>query len=112
MQHITYADKSVLIGDEVAETLMEYAALIAREGSADTVKVCAIGSDGDEVVAIFLLGSGTNLMSETTHSSLAEPDNSDALMYMRERMMRLSNPPQIRPDNETMPVNYEDLHLE
>jgi hypothetical protein len=83
MQHITMSDKSLLVGDSVAELLLEYAALIAKVGSGDTVKVRAFGDDGDEVTASFLLNSGTVLMSETTASPLPEPENSEAEMYLR-----------------------------
>lgn len=86
MQHLTNADKSLLVGDVVADLLLEYSAMLAKTGSGDTIKLRAVSSDGDEVVANFLLNSGTVLMSETTHSALPEPNNEDAEAYLRERL--------------------------
>ena len=111
MKHITFADKSLLVGDQAADLLLEYAALLAGAGSADTVKLRAIGPDGSETEATFLLDAGAPLMAETTTSNLPEVDNSEAIAYLQEKMMLLSSPPPVRPQDETMPDNYEDLNL-
>jgi hypothetical protein len=109
MKHITFADKSLLIGDEVADTLLEYAALLTREASGDTVQVAAISSDGDEVTASFLLGPGVSMMAETTHNSLPEPDNTAAVEYMKEAMMRvLVHPNAVAGDVDALP-GYDDF---
>jgi hypothetical protein len=88
MKHITFGDKSLLIGDEIADLLLEYAALLTRESSGDTVEVAAISSDGDEVTASFLLGPGVTMMAETTHNTLPEPENTAAIEYVTEAMRR------------------------
>ncbi|BDI22626.1 hypothetical protein L3i23_14020 [Herbiconiux sp. L3-i23] len=80
------ADKSLLIGDEAADTLMEYAALIARSGTGDTVTLQAIGFDGSEVAVTFLLNSGTVLLVESSESSLPAPDNGEQVARMLERL--------------------------
>lgn len=86
MMHLTADDKSLLVGDVAAETLLRYAALLGRTGSADTVHLHAIGPDGSEVVVVLLLNSGTSLIAETTDSSLPDPQNDDAVAYMTERL--------------------------
>jgi len=91
MKHITFSDKSLMSGDEVVDLLLEYAAALARTSDADTVDISAISSDGDEVIATFLLDAGAPLMAETTNSTLPEPDNAEAIAYMRERMQRLTH---------------------
>jgi hypothetical protein len=111
MKHITYADKSLLVGDDAADTITEYAAALARHGSADTVTLAAYGADGADVEGTFVLGQGTVLMAETTNSSIPEPDNADAVMQMREKIMRLTSPNPAQPDDETMPTHYDDLGL-
>ncbi|MCU1481837.1 MAG: hypothetical protein JWQ19_2623 [Subtercola sp.] len=103
MKHITFGDKSLLVGDEVADTLLDYAALLTREASGDTVQVAAISSDGDAVTASFLLGSGVSMMAETTHSDLPEPENAEIVKYMKEAMMRAL----VRPT--VMPADIDDL---
>ena len=39
MKHLTFADKSLLIGDDAADALLEYAAILAGQAKADNVTV-------------------------------------------------------------------------
>jgi hypothetical protein len=100
MKFLTYADRSVLIGNEAADTLIEYSARLAEHGHADSVALNAIGTDGDDIVASFVLGSGTNLMAESTSSKLPEPDNADGLGYMKEKLEEMSSTHTVKPDAE------------
>jgi hypothetical protein len=101
MKHITFGDKSLLVGDAVADALLEYAAALTNESHGDTVEVAAIGSDGDEVTATFLLGPGVTMMAETAHSNLPEPDNTAAIEYMeRARMRPLASPSVVSADSQ------------
>ena len=97
MKHVTTADKSLLIGDEAAVLLVEYAALLGQRQSADDVRLRAYGDDGDPVEVIFLLNSGTTLMVESSGSTVPEPDNTAALEYMRSRIQFLTSPPEVQP---------------
>jgi hypothetical protein len=89
MMHVTFGTKSLLIGDRAAETLLEYAALIAQLGGGDTVDLRAVNADGNSVTASFLLDSGTPLMAETTTSDLPEPDNDEAVAYMTHEIAQI-----------------------
>jgi hypothetical protein len=89
VKHVTYADKSLLMGDEVADLLVEYAGMVARTGTADTVTVRAMGVEGNDVEATFLLDSGTNLMVETGNSDAATPANDEAIDYLTRHIERL-----------------------
>jgi hypothetical protein len=111
MKHITFADKSLLVDDRTADLLLEYAALLADRRKADTVDVIGIEPNGNEVTATFLLDAGAPLMAESTNATMTPPDNAEATTYMRERIMLLSSPPAVRPDDESIPSNYQDLHL-
>jgi hypothetical protein len=86
MKHVTMAEKSLLVGDEAADTLVRYAAHLARISSGDDVQLRALNIDGGEVTATFLLNSGTSLMAESTESVLPEPDNGPATAYMRKQL--------------------------
>jgi hypothetical protein len=86
MKHVTMADKSLLIGTEAADLLTRYAALVARLGSGDAVTLRAIGADGDEVDATFVLNSGTVLLAESSGSTVPEPDNTATVGYLRDRL--------------------------
>jgi hypothetical protein len=92
MMHVTFSDQSLLVGDEIAELVIEYAAALTRTGGADTVKLQAYGSDGDKVVATLLLDAGATLMSKTTHSDLPDPDNDEAAAYIRSHMADVVTP--------------------
>jgi len=95
MKHVTYAEKSLLIGNEAADLLMEYAAAVSRVHSSDTVDLKAIGSDGNAVEATFLLGVGAPLMVETASAELNEPDNSGPIEYMMVRLRSLDSRAQV-----------------
>lgn len=86
--HLTFVGKSLLVGDEVAELVVEYAAMLARSGGADTVRLMAYGAGGDEVQALLLLSQGAPVMAETSHADKPEPDNRDIVSYMRQRLAR------------------------
>jgi len=87
--HITFADKTVFVDDETGDALVEYAGLLGAEHSADTVRIRAVGGDGNEVRAAFVLNAATNLMAETTNSHLEPPKNEEAVAYMRAKIDQL-----------------------
>ena len=93
MMHVTFADKSLLIGDEIAELLLEYATAIADRGRADQVTIRAIGSDGNEVDVHMLFDSGTIIAAESTNSTANPPDNRENIEDLRQRIDRLVSPP-------------------
>ncbi|MCU1550577.1 MAG: hypothetical protein JWR36_1137 [Glaciihabitans sp.] len=93
MKHLTFADKSILLGDQTADLIMEYAALLAQRHTADTVTVHAIGADGNDVEATLLLDQGAPLMIETATTTVQEPDNVSTEQYMSDRMQMMSSPP-------------------
>jgi hypothetical protein len=90
--HLTYADKSLLVGDDVAKALIEYAAALATARVGDSVTVKAFGLDGEAVEAVLLLDTGAPIMAESTKSDLTEPDNTDVYAYMREKTLDLTPP--------------------
>jgi hypothetical protein len=97
MKHVTYAEKSLLIGDDAADLVMEYASALANGGVSDIVRLNALGADGDEVVATLLLGQGAPLMAETSSTSLLALENTEAMEYMREKLKQLADPPDAQP---------------
>jgi hypothetical protein len=109
MRHLTVESKDLLIGDEAAEVLAEYAALVANQGAGDRVDVHAISSDGDEVVATIVLSSGTTLLTETVHSSLPEPDNAEVIAYMRSKIQHTKSPPSVKPELEAYESQFDEL---
>jgi hypothetical protein len=90
MKRIYYGEADFLVGDEAADALVDYAVLMAKLGTADSVQVEVIGPDGNAEMASFVIGPATILMVETTRSELSEPDNAAAIRYMAERTQELS----------------------
>ena len=86
MKHVTFAEKSLLVGDEAADLLLEFARLIGQRGGSDLVTMRAIGPDGNDVDATFLINASTVMMAETASAWLTEPDNADAEVYMTARI--------------------------
>jgi hypothetical protein len=86
MKHITFAQKSLLAGDEVCDLLTAYAARLTAGGASEDVTIRALGVDGEEVDATFVLGPGSDLLVESTTSQLPEPDNQPAIERLRERL--------------------------
>ena len=93
MKHVMYAEKSLMMGDEVVDLMMEYAVLLARKSSADSVEVQAIGNDGDQVTATFLIGPATIMVAETARSSFPEPENDTAVDYLKQQIGLIKEPP-------------------
>jgi hypothetical protein len=98
MKHITFADKNFLVGDSTADAVLEYAAMLGQGRTADTVDLNAIDADGDEVRATMFLSAGVPLVSESTTSTLPEPDNTAALMYLQGRLALRVSPAPFEPD--------------
>lgn len=88
-----YAGKSMLMDDETADALLEYAGLLPAARAGDTVTVKAVSPDGNEVEMTLLLNASTELVSESTHSQLGPPTNELVVAYLRERIAAMRNPP-------------------
>jgi hypothetical protein len=112
VKHLTYSNKSMLVGDEAADLLIEYAAILAHNGDADTVTLHVINQDGNETEAKFLLDTGAPLMAETVYSSMPEPDNSDAENYMREQIILRANPFPAPSADQPSSSGYEHLDFD
>lgn len=86
MKHVVAGQKAVFLNDEAADVLIAYAAHVAQLRIGDSVALRGINSEGNLVVTTFLLNAGTDLVAESTNFSLTDPDNDDAIAYMRTRI--------------------------
>ena len=111
MKHLTYLDRSVLVDDEAADLVVRYAVALANAGHADAVGLRGFGADGDEVVVTLVLNPGTELMAEVTHTTMSEPDNHEAVAYMRERLALMESPPNSQPLDAETEGHYSDSDL-
>jgi nucleotide-binding universal stress UspA family protein len=97
MKHVTYSDKALLMDDEAADLLLEYAVELAKRGDADLVTVHALSGDGNEVAASFVLDSGTVLMAESAHTHVQPPKDEEAIAYLRSQLEQLRAVPAAGP---------------
>lgn len=101
MKHVTYGEKAHFLGNEAADTLVEYASALSNAEVSDTVTLSAVDDHGNSVEATFLLTPSTVMLVETSSSNMAEPENGEAIEYMRTRMERLAYPPEILAEDES-----------
>ena len=97
MKHVTYADKALLIDDEAADWLMEYARALGESHMTDSVTLRGIGMDGNEVESTFLLNASSELVMQTANTSAEGPDNDEAIGYLQERTRLILAPPTVQP---------------
>ncbi|WP_101846121.1 hypothetical protein [Zhihengliuella sp. ISTPL4] len=97
MKHVTYGEKSLLMGDDAADALLEYSRVVADEGRADTVSFRSISPDGNIGLASFLLNPSTVLMVETTNSTLEAPDNAEEVAEVHRRIDAVLRPAPTEP---------------
>lgn len=84
-------DALLLVGDAAADLLADYAVLVARVKTADSVRLNAYDEGGDYVQATLVLSSAAPILVESTNSNLPDPDNSEAEEYIRTQINRWDN---------------------
>jgi len=92
MKHVTVGEKALLMGDDAADTLMEYARLLSDTSAADTVTLRAISPDGNTVDVAFLLNASTVMLVESTNTDVDPPANEEAVQEMRDRIDAITRP--------------------
>ena len=111
MKHVSLGDKSLLMGDDAADTLLEYARLVGDSDGADTVTLRAIGPDGSTAEVGILLNSSTSLVVESTHSDVVPPDNSEVVEDLRERMRAITRPASAQPEERWVESEYDNTDM-
>lgn len=90
MKRISYAGGVIVTGDEIADTIMDYAAMLARAGIADHVRVPAIASDDSVFSVDLLIGPASQLIAEpvdSPHDDLVDRDLVEDLRH-KARLVR------------------------
>jgi len=93
MKHVTIADKTLFMGDDIADALLEYARVLGNDDHADTVTVHAIGPDGNSVDVAILLNSSAVVVVESTNAEIEPPSNDEAVRYITDAIERIHRPP-------------------
>ena len=71
MQRQIIEGKDMLVSGELANALTEYAAIVARIGSGDRVKIKAFSAIGESTEVTVVFTAATAIVAETVHSQLA-----------------------------------------
>lgn len=93
MKELVFGGRGVLVGDTAADTVVEYAAVLARAATADTIELRALGERGQPLRVYYMLNSTVAIMAQSSSSSAPEPDNVEIVHYMRDAMKRLDPDP-------------------
>ncbi|MRG60995.1 hypothetical protein GE115_14130 [Agromyces sp. CFH 90414] len=97
MHRIHYAGGELVTGDAIAEALLRYAAVLAKQRTAASVEIPVVGNDGGHITARLLLGPASQLVSE----HLAGEDDlvdEDTLAMVNREISRLEPHPLVEPD--------------
>lgn len=108
MKLINYGDTSLLLGDDMADLLLEYSVLLARSGSADSTSVNALDVNGAELHLHILIGPATMMTASEAESEFAAPDNTAALSEVREKIAAIVTPPSVLPSDPDVTIGEFD----
>lgn len=89
MKRINYGEVSYLVGDDVANLIVQYTARLSTGRQADAIEINVLGPDGNLETSTFALGPGITMAAETTRSELEEPDNSAAIEHMTKAISQM-----------------------
>ncbi|MFF1572228.1 hypothetical protein ACFVWR_05730 [Leifsonia sp. NPDC058292] len=64
MKRIHYASGAVITGDDIADVLVRYAAVLAKRGIAAEVQAPIVRDDGSTGTALLLLGPASQILAE------------------------------------------------
>jgi hypothetical protein len=89
MREVAYAGGTFVTGDDIAEALLEYAAELANAARAATVHVPARGTLGQDVDVAIVIGPSSQLMSAPSDLASDEPDGTQFLDDVHDRLEEL-----------------------
>lgn len=93
MRRIRYAGEELETGDDIAAALIEYAAALARRGTAAAVEVPTLEADGTRSNAVLLLGPSSHILSRPSFTGHDEIVNEQLVQTLVALTRRLEPPP-------------------
>jgi hypothetical protein len=89
MKQLRYGERSWLVGDTIADALLDHAAALARVEQAEHVVLNVLDINGTPERIEFLLGPATMMTAEPVPEEFEDPDNDDIETAMRARTVEL-----------------------
>ncbi len=105
MRCVTYAGETVMTTDDVAASLVELTAAVAKEGQAEAVSIPIVTDDKTVAQAELVIGVGNDVLSAPMEWNHEEPDFSHAAADLKNH--RLFPRPHLRAV-ETDPQEGDD----
>lgn len=85
MKRIAYGGGFILTGDRIADAVLDYAAELARAGTADHVRVPALGSDDRATHLDIVIGPASQLVAEHEFVMADEIEDEDFISDIEHR---------------------------
>ncbi len=83
MRCVTYAGETVITTDDVATSLVELTASVAKEGQAEAVSIPIVTDDGTVAQAELVIGVGNDVLSAPVDWTGEEPDFTHAATELK-----------------------------
>jgi hypothetical protein len=109
MERIYYAGDRFLTGTDVAKALVEYAAALARQGSAAAIEIPVRHVDGTPGIVNFLVGPASQIVTESVEGDGAEIVDESLVERLRTLTAELSPMhPVARPTSDSESISGYD----
>ncbi|PZE26542.1 MULTISPECIES: hypothetical protein [unclassified Curtobacterium] len=93
MRSIDYSDAHVLTGDAIADAVVDYAAELAHQATAEPVRIPARAADGSVVHVSLLVGPASEIvLSDVPDADGEELVDDETVTEIRRRIMLLREP--------------------
>ena len=89
MKQLRYGERIWLVGDAIADALLDHAAALARADLAEHVALDVLDVNGTPERVEFLLGPATMMTAEPVPEEFEDPDNGEVERQMRSRTAEL-----------------------
>jgi hypothetical protein len=96
MKQLRYGERTWLVGDGIADALLDHAAALARVEQAEHIGINVLDINGTPEHIEFLLGPATMMTAEPVAEEFEDPDNTDLERLMRLRTTDLNESPKKR----------------
>jgi len=105
MKNIRYDSTMILVADDVADAVIEYAAALSGGDRADTVDVPAVGPDGTMTTTKILIGPASEIVVEDADEDELEADAPEFVARLRQAAKTFGHSKPIHADSR--PVQDE-----
>ena len=110
MKRISYADSKIATDDRLADLVLEYAKLLARTESADTVTIPYRTESGDLAEVTMLIGPASQVTASTGDENEFPGDPAAAIAAI-ERRIRMRTPHNVATQEHVPADEFDDDDL-